>query len=1002
MSTQPTGQEKRRIFEVAKELKLMTPTIIKFLEAHGYDVSRKQMSPISEEMYVELLHKFDRTRYLQYQSEHSTEREAVQKRDYERLRREEQDRILAVKEDSTDESEEISTKKVELPRYREFVIQKAKPRKATEKAGVLAGEDVDEIRTDVLREDATTEKAAVEKKTQAVVSADDRLPRKKTGQVVSADTETAQIVEKKKDGIVRLPAGREVAETERRLAVDKKFKHPRKIELPELKSLKIAEEAPAKDVEKPARVGGKETADEALADRKDKRKLVTVARTPVEPEERKQVVAEGETRTGKRRLKRKRVAIKPENVEDALETEQEVQLHRELEKQAKQKPVKVEVAEAKPARRKRRRKLKTTEAASAPLAKPSKRKKRQQVSATEVSATIKETMAKIDGRGKGRRHHSAANKLLSSEAGPLALRVTEFITTQELANLLEIPFKEIITKCLSMGMIISINQRLDKDIIELLAAEYEVDVEFITDDDITEDEDVESIVNLEKRSPVVTIMGHVDHGKTTLLDYLRKTRVAEGEVGGITQHIGAYEVEYSGQRVTFLDTPGHEAFTAMRARGAQITDIVVLVVAADDKVMPQTIEAIDHARAAGTSIVVAINKIDKPGANPESIYKQLADKNILVEKWGGNYQSAEISAKFGQGVDRLLAEILVATDILELKAQLTGNARGVIVESRLDKGLGAVATILVQSGTLKLGDPIVVGESYGRVRVMYDERGIKRDTAGPSTPVQVIGFNGIPQAGDKMTVFDTEKEARDVSLRRQRQHREISARRIRSLTLEQASKQMLAAEMSVLPLIIKGDVHGSVEVLSDALMRLSTSEVKVEIIHSGVGGITESDVLLSAASNAIIIGFHVHPNIQARELARREGVEIKLYRIIHEVVDEIRRSLEGLLAPSKEEKVIGTLEIRQVFKISRLGTIGGSYVVDGKISRHSKVRLIRDDVEVWSGELASLKRFKEDVKEISAGFECGVALNGYRDIRENDKLQVFEIIETKRKLGTQN
>ncbi|NQT35537.1 translation initiation factor IF-2, partial [bacterium] len=460
----------------------------------------------------------------------------------------------------------------------------------------------------------------------------------------------------------------------------------------------------------------------------------------------------------------------------------------------------------------------------------------------------------------------------------------------------------------------------------------------------------------------------------------------------------AYEITSNASRITFLDTPGHEAFTAMRARGAQVTDIVVLVVAADDRVMPQTIEAIDHARIAGVPIIIAVNKIDKPSIDTEAIYKQLADINILVEKWGGKYQSVEISAKFGDGVDDLLEEILVAADILDLKADATVKARGVVIESRLDRGLGAVATVLIKNGTLKIGEPFVIGQHYGHVRAMYDEFGKTRDEAGPATPVQVVGFDGVPQAGDRMVVYSSEKEAREISHRRQRQYREMSLRQIKALSLEQVSRHLKEMDLRELPLIIKGDVHGSVEVLSDALMKLSTPEVGVQIVHRSVGGISESDVLLAAASRAIIIGFHVHPNPQARETARREGVEYRLYRVIHEIVDDVRKSLEGLLTPTQEEVLTGSIEVRKVYKISRIGKIAGCYVVEGKVMRNNKVRLIRDDVELWRGDLDSLKRFKDDAREVASGFECGLSLNGFNDIREGDRVEAFEIVETARKL----
>jgi translation initiation factor IF-2 len=683
---------------------------------------------------------------------------------------------------------------------------------------------------------------------------------------------------------------------------------------------------------------------------------------------------------------------------EAIETAVESKFLKEELKQDKLKAVTkktIQPVEA-PPRRRRRKKGKTSGSETAAPA--TRDRKRRKVDQQEVAATIKQTMAQMAGVGQHRKRYVRSATTDKGVEESAKLLVTEFLTTQDLANLFEVPVQQLIKRCLEMGMLISINQRLERDLIELLAADLNIELEFTTETEVDEEEEVSLGEYIAKRPPVVTVMGHVDHGKTTLLDTLRKTSVAESEVGGITQHIGAYEVIYNEDRITFLDTPGHEAFTAMRARGVRATDIVVLVVAADDKVMPQTVEAIDHAKAAGVPIVIAVNKIDKPGANAEAIYKQLADNNILVEKWGGKYQAAEISAKFNKGIAELLAEILVAADILELKADPTVTARGIVIESRLDRGLGAVATILVQNGTLHIGDPFVVGQHYGRVRSMFDERGEPRLEAGPSTPVQLVGFNGVPQAGDKLMVQHSEKEARDISLLRQRQYREMSIHQIKVLSLDQVNKQMRENELRKVRLIIKGDVHGSVEVLSDALMKLSTSEVKVEIIHHGVGGIIESDVLLASASRAIVIGFHVHPNPQAREVARREGVEIRLYKLIHEVVDDIKRALEGLLAPEREERYLGSLEVRQIFKISRQGNVAGCYVNDGKITRRSLVKVIRDDVALWSGQLSSLKRFKDDAREVTEGFECGLMFDGFNDVHPGDRVEAYEVIELARKL----
>ncbi len=995
MSIRAEGTKKRRVFEVAKELKVITPTIIEFLESRGYDVSRKQMHPVSEEMYADLLHKFDKAKFKQYQSEHSTTREQTQKRDSERLRKEEIDKILAVKDSEID----AAKAKIELPKYRHVVKEQAKKDEATEEdaagtteiqtdlaaqePGVKEKEIAETIAPKATHPESETTADKGETVDKAVKPKHRRSGRKgskdkKAPDVVITEeieakssieeTITAEIDEKvlSSDDLEKLAAQREDAEKKRK-----------KIELPKFKSLKVIEQAPEKP--KPAKT-------DARPEKKSDEKHPKLAAEIISPK--------------KRKLKRKRIKASIESPEDAIESEVDREIAKEKDKQLKTRSVSVkETTPPQLATKKRkRRKSKPPQEKPITAAKTTKSRKRKKVSQLDVEAAIKQTMAKMEGRGKVRRRHTHAADD-SQGAEPEALKVMEFITTQELADTLEVPVQDLIRRCLEMGMIISINQRLEKDVIELLAAEFNAEVEFVKEEELAEAEEEIHYENLEKRPPIVTVMGHVDHGKTTLLDYLRHSTVAQAEVGGITQHIGAYEVTCNDERITFLDTPGHEAFTAMRARGAQLTDIVVLVVAADDRVMPQTIEAIDHARAAGTPIVVAVNKIDKPAANTDNIYKQLADHNVLVEKWGGNYQSAEISAKFGQGIDDLLSEILVAADILDLKADPIVKSSGVVVESRLDKGLGAVATVLVQVGTLKVGDSFVVGQHYGRIRAMYNERGEPRESAPPSTPSQVVGFNGVPQAGDKLVVYPSEKAAREVSQRRQRQHRELSIRQIRALSLDQANRQMKEMDVKELPLIIKGDVHGSVEVLSDALMKLSTGEVKVHIIHRGVGGITESDVLLAAASSAEIIGFHVHPNIQARELARKEKVDIRLHRIIHEVVDQTRKYLEGMLAPIEEEHVTGSVEIRKIFKINKVGIVAGSYVTEGKITRSSKVRLLRDSVELWTGDLSSLKRFKDDVREVTGGFECGLSLDGYRNIQEGDVIQAFEIIETSRKLG---
>ncbi len=641
-----------------------------------------------------------------------------------------------------------------------------------------------------------------------------------------------------------------------------------------------------------------------------------------------------------------------------------------------------------------------------------KKTRHAEVDEVEVAKAIRETLAdmvddSISTRAamrKKRKKEREEEELRAQEErerDKMHMKVTEFVTVGELADLMRVSVAEVIQKCMGLGIMVSINQRLEKDNIQLVADEFGFTVSFeseFTSDALADTEDDEE--DLKPRAPVVTIMGHVDHGKTSLLDYIRNANVVAGEAGGITQHIGAYEVSLGdGKQITFLDTPGHEAFTAMRARGAQITDIVVLVVAADDAVMPQTVEAISHAQAAAVPIVIAINKIDKPDSNPERIRQQLSEKGVLIEEWGGKYQAVELSAKTGKNVDQLLERILLEAEVLDLKANPDRMARGVVVESELDKGKGIVATVLVQKGSLRIGDSFICGVWSGRARAMFDERGRRVEVAHPSQPVQLIGFDGIPQAGDDLVVLENEREARDISIKRQQLKREQDFRQRRMITLDDISKQIKEGQVKDLPIIVKGDVDGSVEALSDSLMKLSTSEVKVVVIHKGVGGISEGDVLLAAASRAVIIGFHVRPNLNARRLAEKEEVDIRLYNIIYDAINEVKSALEGMLAPSLSEQILATVEVRDVFKVSRVGTIAGCHVQDGKIVRNNKVRLVRDGLIVFDGTISSLKRFKEDVREVEQGFECGIALEGYNDIKTGDTIEAYTIVETKRKLA---
>ena len=643
--------------------------------------------------------------------------------------------------------------------------------------------------------------------------------------------------------------------------------------------------------------------------------------------------------------------------------------------------------------------------------KKKKKAKRLEVDKKEVDAAIKRTLTSMEESGVADRANVRKKKkkekleiqekiLEEQERENTILKVSEFIAVNELANLMNVPVGEVISKCISLGLMVSINQRLDVESITLVADEFGFEVEFQEEyaADALEDtpDDPET---LQPRPPVVTIMGHVDHGKTSLLDYVRKANVVAGESGGITQHIGAYRVQTGDDKyITFLDTPGHEAFTAMRARGAKVTDIVVLIVAADDAVMPQTVEAINHAQAAGVPIVIAINKIDKPNANVDKIRQQLADRNILVEDWGGKYQCSEVSAKSGTNVDQLLEKILLEAEMLELKANPDRNARGTVVEAQLEQGRGVAATVLVQKGTLKIGDPFVSGIYHGRVRAMFDERNNKITEAGPSTPVLVLGLDGVPQAGDTFIIVDSEREAREISIKRQQLKREQDHRQVKRITLDEIASQISIGGIKELPIIVKGDVDGSVEALADSLMKLTTKEVSVRVIHRGVGAISEGDVLLASASGAIIVGFHVRPNTNARKLAESEHVDIRLYNVIYDAINEVKSALEGLLSPVISEELVATVEVRDTFKVPKIGTVAGCYVQDGKISRHSKIRLFREGVSIYEGELASLKRFKDDAKEVDAGYECGLNINNFNDIKIGDVIEAYKIVETKKKL----
>lgn len=773
----------------------------------------------------------------------------------------------------------------------------------------------------------------------------------------------------------------------------------------ELAEAKAREEAEARAKEQEAHREEKLSEVERIS--RAKKEFDRQSKIAKEQEKEEPAVAEEETQKAvraKKEARKKEEKIetrkkqKPGVVEEAEEAEKpKVEVEAREEKKEKEKKGKKKPAEE--------AKVTTKEAKEAAKEKPrhKKKKKKRKISEEEIEESIRQTLAAMD-ETKPRRRRKKAKEAHEEEVEGSAnvIKVSEFISTAELADMLEVEASDVIQKCLELGMMVSINQRLDMDTIMAVADEFGYDVEPIEEygaDIIEKEADLEiDEETAEARSPVVTIMGHVDHGKTSLLDHIRKSNIIAGEAGGITQHIGAYEVQVDGRAITFLDTPGHEAFTAMRARGAQVTDLVVLIVAADDGVQPQTIEAINHAKAAGVPIVVAINKIDKPAANPDHVKKQLADHDVLVEDWGGKYQSVEISAKKGLGIEKLLEMILLEADVLELKANKDRKATGVIIESKLDKGKGPVATVLVQNGSLKVGDLFIAGQYSGKVRAMYNERNQKVNLAPPSAPVQVVGFDSVPQAGDVFVVMDDEREVREISAKRQQLKREQDFRRVRHVTLDQISQQIRKGEVKELNLIVKADVDGSIEALSDSLMKLSNQEVSVSVIHKAVGGISESDVLLASASEAVIIGFNVRPTLQARDLAEKENVDIHLYTVIYDAVEDVKSALEGMLEPEITEEITATAEVREIFKVPKVGLVAGCYIQSGKLSRNDFAKVFRDDKLIYESKISSLKRFKDDVREVSAGFECGIGIEGFDDLKVGDVIETYKEVKTKRKL----
>ncbi|MCB0570342.1 MAG: translation initiation factor IF-2 [Phaeodactylibacter sp.] len=992
----------KRLIKIAKELNVGTTTIVEHLSKSGFEIENKPTAKVTDEMYAELLKEFQKSIAIKEQADQliiGTRPASVASPP----KKEKQDIFPSSR------PEEPARHKVEKPA--------AHPEsKEMESHGAENGKEVAE--EEIQRPQARL-------KVLGKIDLESRLkPKKQEGQPSEKETPKTEKAESKPAA----PAPKTEAEpTVEKPAAPPASEKPK--ESPAAKEPAPSNEAPTppaqvqEQPQKQEQEKGKTPEPAAGKPQQEAPKEDTLVRA--EAPELRGLKILGKIDADK--LERPKRKKKKDN------TKKEAPKPAAEEKPKKPKPsdstTEKTDSDDEGARKKRKRKRKKVVATSdgagrAGAAAGRKRgggteEEEREVSQREIEEKIKATMARLSGGGKKKRQKMRRDnrerlrerqELREQEMHSDKIQVTEFISVQELANLMNVPVADVITTCLNLGVIVSINQRLDAEIIELLVEEFGHEVEFISVGEEAEEEEeiIDDPEDLEARAPIVTVMGHVDHGKTSLLDYIRKANVASGEAGGITQHIGAYEVvmdkDKDYKKITFLDTPGHEAFTAMRARGAKITDIAVIIIAADDNIMPQTKEAISHAQAAGVPIVFAINKIDKPGAAPEKIKQELASMNFLVEEWGGKYQSQDISAKTGLGVDELLEKILLEAEILELKANPDRKALGTVIEASLDKGRGYVTKMLVQAGTLKIGDPVVAGEHSGKVKAMFNERGKRVKEAGPSTPVLVLGLSGAPQAGERFKVEESEQDARQIASKRAQILREQANRATKRISLDEIGRRLALGNFQELNLIVKGDVDGSVEALSDALIKQTIESVQVNVIHKAVGQIIESDVLLASASDAIIIGFQVRPSLGARKLAEREGVQIKTYSIIYEAIEEVRAAIEGMLEPTKEEKIVGQLEVREVYKISKVGTVAGCYVQEGRLTRNTHIRLIRNGIVVYPtregqmAEIASLKRFKEDVREVKAGLECGVSIKNFNDIKAGDVIEGFEIIEIKRKL----
>ena len=1021
-----------RLSKAAREFNVGISTIVDFLSKKGFEISGSPNTKLEPEIFMLVEQEFQTQKAVKEESL----KVGLEYREHQTVTIEDKP-ATPVKEEQDIVEDSIFIKDTSLGRVEKKEVEKEAPKKIEE-----------EEKVEVEKKMPVAKKEKVDKQPEA--------PKEKTKAAVEEKVEKPVVEVKKEKKQVEEPVSKKEVEPVKESVAEPKVKPEEKVSIEEKKEVEddsnkpkvlgkidlgkinektrpskksAAEKKKEREEKKGAEKKGKVKKEEVVKEEKAEEvvdPIVAEQKKPKEPEAKEE--EKKEDVKDDRFIRTKVEKLTGPKILDKIELPEE--------KKKTKKPVASSRDASASSRRRRRKRIKSTNVDSKVKStpnqagsktktdkpsrfkgkdkKPSRRDRfRPEVSEEDVQKQIKETLAKLTGGGKSKsvKHRREKRQTISSqkeqdlikeEEGKKNIQVTEFVTANELAALMDVAVNDIIATCMSLGMFVSINQRLDAETLTLVADEFGFTVEFVSvelQEAIMESEVEDKEEDLIPRIPIVTVMGHVDHGKTKLLDHIRDANVVAGEAGGITQHIGAYEVELEGgKKITFLDTPGHEAFTAMRARGASVTDIAIIIIAADDNVMPQTKEAINHAQAAGVPMVFAINKIDKPHANTEKIKDELSQMNILVEDWGGKYQSQEISAKQGINIDELLEKILLEAEMLDLKANPDKLASGTVIESSLDKGRGYVTKLLVQNGTMKVGDVVIAGSISGKVKAMYNERNQMIKEAGPSTPVLLLGLNGAPQAGDGFNIMRDEKEAKEIANKRQQLQREQGLRTQKHLTLDEIGRRIAIGDFKELNLIVKADVDGSVEALSDSLLKLTNEEVQVNVIHKSVGQISESDVLLASASDAIIIGFQIRPSLQARKLAEKEQIDIRLYSIIYQAIEEVKDSIEGMLAPDIEEKIVCNVEIREVFKITKVGTIAGCYVMDGMITRNTRIRVIRDGIVTYTGALGSLKRFKDDVKEVKTGYECGLNIENFNDIQVGDIIEGYEQIEVKRKL----